>query len=139
MAQVQSDKKKCNVITVDTKLDIIKRFDNGQSKANINRAQGLNEFRFNTTILPISNEYTEQGRVALASFSIQCTRNRGSILIEMEYLLIIWLEECNKKRIPIGTNDITVKAFSLFSSLTENKFKTDTTINSASRGWFQIF
>jgi hypothetical protein len=40
---VESDKKKCNVITVDTKLDIIKLFDNGHSNASIRREQGLNE------------------------------------------------------------------------------------------------
>jgi hypothetical protein len=32
-----------------------------------------------------------------------------------------------------------VKAFSWFSSLKENKFKGDTTICSASRGWFEKF
>jgi hypothetical protein len=57
----------------------------------------------------------------------------------MENLLITWLEDCNQKRIPTGTNNITVKALSLFSSLKENKFKGDTTIFSASRGWFERF
>jgi hypothetical protein len=32
-----------------------------------------------------------------------------------------------------------VKALSLFSSLKENKFKGDTTVFSASRGWFEMF
>jgi hypothetical protein len=57
----------------------------------------------------------------------------------MENLLITWLEDCNQKRIPTGTNNIMVKAVSLFSSLKENKFKGDTTIFSASRGWFEKF
>jgi hypothetical protein len=35
---VESDKKKRKVITLDTKLDIFRRFDNGQSKASISRA-----------------------------------------------------------------------------------------------------
>jgi hypothetical protein len=57
----------------------------------------------------------------------------------MENLLKTWLEDCNQKRIPIGTNNITVKALTLFSSLKEDKFKGDTTIFSASRGWFEKF
>jgi hypothetical protein len=57
----------------------------------------------------------------------------------MENILISWLEDCNQKRITIGTNNTLVKAFSLFSSLKENKFKGDTTIFSASRGWFEKF
>jgi hypothetical protein len=99
---VESDKKKRKVITLDTKLDIIKRFDNGQSKASISRALGLNG---STVRLIVSkcNEYKEQGKVTSTSFSIRCTRNRSSILVEMQNLLITWLEDCNQKRIPIGT------------------------------------
>jgi hypothetical protein len=65
----------------------------------------------------LSNEYKEQGKVASTSFSIRCTRNRSSVLAEMENLLITWLEDCSQKRIPLGTNNIIVKALSLFSSL----------------------
>jgi hypothetical protein len=134
---VESDKKKHKVITLDTKLDIIKRFDNGQSKASISRALGLSGSTVRL-IVSKSNEYKEQGKVASKAFSIRCTRNRSSILVEMENLLITWLEDCNQKRIPSGTNSLMVKALSLFSSLKKkkNKFKGDTTIFSASRGWF---
>jgi hypothetical protein len=99
---VESDKKKRKVITLDTKLDIIKRFDNGQSKASIGRALGLSG---STVRLIVSkcNEYKKQGKVVSTSFSIRCTRNRSSSLVEMENLLITWLEDFNQKRIPIGT------------------------------------
>jgi hypothetical protein len=99
---MESDKKKGKVITLDTKLDIIKRFDNGQSKASICRALGL----IGSTVRPIvskSNEDKEQGKVTSASFRMRCTRNRSSILVEMENLSITWLEDCNKKWIPIDT------------------------------------
>jgi hypothetical protein len=124
---VECDKVLRKIITLNTKLEIIKLFDNGRSKASISRAQGHNEF---TVILILSkcNEYMEQGKVASTSFSILCT-----ILVEMEYVLISWLEDCNKRRIPIGTSNIMVKALSLFSSLNE-KFRGDITIFSASRG-----
>jgi hypothetical protein len=99
---VESDKKKRKVITLDTKLDIIKRFDNGQSKASICRALGLNGSTVRL-IVSKSNEYKEQGKVASTPFSIRCTRNRSSILVEMENLLITWMEDCNQKRIPVAT------------------------------------
>jgi hypothetical protein len=117
------------------KLDINQRVDNGQS---ISRALGLSKSTVGL-ILSKSNEYKEQSKVAATSFSIQCTGNRSSVLTEMESLLITWLEDCNQKRIPIGTNNITVKALSLFSSLKENEFKRDSKIFSASRGWFEQF
>jgi hypothetical protein len=77
---VETDKKKCKVITLDTNLDIIKRFDNGQSKASISRALGLSE---STVRLIVSkcNEYKKQGKVASTSSSTRCTRNRSSILV----------------------------------------------------------
>jgi DNA invertase Pin-like site-specific DNA recombinase len=86
-----SDTKKRKVITLDTKLDIIKRFDNGQSNASISRALGLSESTVRL-ILSKSNEYKEQGKVASTAFSMRCNRNRSSTLVEMENLLIIWLE-----------------------------------------------
>jgi hypothetical protein len=60
---VESDNKKRKIITLDMNLDIIKRFDNGHSKASICRALGLNE---STVLLIVSkfNEYKEQGKVA---------------------------------------------------------------------------
>jgi hypothetical protein len=64
------------------KLDIIKRFGDGQSKASISRALGLNESSVRL-ILSKSNEYKEKGKAASTSFSIRCTRNRSSILVEM--------------------------------------------------------
>jgi hypothetical protein len=99
---VESDKKKRKVITLDKKLGIIKRFDNGQSKASIGRALGLNGSTVRL-IVSKSNEYKEQGKVASTTFTIRCTRNRSSILVELENLLITWLENCNQKRISIGT------------------------------------
>jgi hypothetical protein len=105
---VESDKKKRKVFTLDTKLDIIKRFDKGQSKASISRALVLSG---STVRLIVSkcNEYKEQGKVASTSFSVWCTRNRSSVLVEMENLLVTWLEDCNQKRIPIGTTDTEEK------------------------------
>jgi hypothetical protein len=99
---VESDKKKLKVITVDTKLDIIKQFDNGQSKASISRALGLNGSTLRL-IVSKSNECMEQGKVASTSFNIRYNRNRSSILVEMEDLLVTWLEDCNQKQFQIGT------------------------------------
>jgi hypothetical protein len=127
---VESDRKKRKVITLDMKLGIIKRSDNGQSKASINRALGLSESTVRL-ILSTSNKHTEQGKVASTSFNIHCTTNKSSILAEMGYLSITWLEECNQKRIPTGTNNIMVKTLNLFSSLKENKFEGNNTIFSA--------
>jgi hypothetical protein len=79
---VESDKKKRKVITLDTKLDIIKRFNNGQSKASISRALGLKESAVRLIVYK-SNENKEQGKVASTFFGIRCTRNRISCYRKM--------------------------------------------------------
>ena len=112
---VKSDKKNRNV-NLDTKLDFIKRLDNGQSKASIGMALGLNESTVQQSLSKFK-DHIKQGKVASAALSIQCTVNRSLILAEMENLLITWLEDRNQKQISIGTSNIIVKALTLFSSI----------------------
>jgi hypothetical protein len=69
---MKSNKKKCKVINLHTKLHIIKRFDNGQSKASISMAPGLYESTVQQ-ILSKSKEHIQQGKVSSTSFSMQCT------------------------------------------------------------------
>jgi hypothetical protein len=88
---------------------IIKRFENGQSKANIGMVLDLNKSVL-LQILSKCKEHIEQGKVASTSVSMQCSRNRSPILVEMENHLITWLEDCNQKQIPIGTNNMMVKS-----------------------------
>jgi hypothetical protein len=135
---LESDRKKYEVLTLERKFDIIKRFYNCQSKASVGRALGISASAVRLIVTKF-NEYKEQGKVAPSSFSIRCIRNRSSILVEMVNLLINWLDDCDQKRIPICTNNTMIKALSLFSSFKENKFKEDTTIFSASRGRFGKF
>jgi hypothetical protein len=85
---VESDKKKRNVITLHKKLDVNKRSE----QVSVGR-KASPSIRSGATILSRSNEYTEQGKVASTSPSIQCTRNRSSVLVGMEYLQLFWLDE----------------------------------------------
>jgi hypothetical protein len=125
-------------ITLETKLEIIKRFDNGETKTKIGEDLGFPESTIRT-ILKKSSEYQEKGKIASTSSSVQCTRNRTRIMIEMEDLLIIWLEDCNQKRIPIDGNNIKIKALSLFSSLKKEKYQEDSSTFLASKGWLENF
>ncbi|XP_023223840.1 tigger transposable element-derived protein 1-like isoform X1 [Centruroides sculpturatus] len=133
-----NQKKKRKVITLDTKLEIIKRFKCVKSKSKIASEFGFNESTIRT-ILSKSDEYSKQGKVASTSASMQCTRNRSAIMVEMEDLLIIWLEDCNQKKIPISGFNIMAKALSLFSRLKETKYKEDNSKFTASKGWLENF
>jgi hypothetical protein len=55
---VEFDKRKCKFITLNTKLEIIKQFDDGQSKANISRVLSFSKPTISLT-LSESNEYIQ--------------------------------------------------------------------------------
>lgn len=77
---VKSTKKKHNVITLDTKFDIIKQSDNGQCNASTSRVLGFNESPVQL-ILSKPNENTEQGKAASTPSSTQCTKDRSYISV----------------------------------------------------------
>ena len=130
--------RKRKLINLQYKLDIIKRFDNGERKARIASELGMHESTVRD-ILKKSNQYLEKGDVVSTSYEMQCTRNRSEIMIEMEDLLLLWLEDCSRKCIKINSNDIMMKALNLFSTLNENKYPGVSTIFSASNGCLSKF
>ena len=60
-------------------------------------------------------------------------------MIKMEDLLFFWLENCNQKQIPIDTNNIMIKALSLFQTIKEISFPDTSVTFNASKGWFDKF
>ncbi|KHJ42500.1 CENP-B DNA-binding domain protein [Trichuris suis] len=91
----QSDKKKRKVITLEQKIDVIRRHADGHSNSKISSDISLHE----ATIRKILKQETvlkERSR-AVSSFSSlgAAARKRSIAMIEMESLLSIWIEDCN--------------------------------------------
>lgn len=129
--------KKRKVISLNQKLEIIKRFEKGERKIDIGRALGLNEATVRT-ILRESEKFKREGQKASTSIGTQSTRNRSDKMIEMERLLLIWIEDCNHTRIPLSTNIIKTKALAIFSALKDDDFAGEKNFV-ASPGWFERF
>jgi hypothetical protein len=55
----------------------------------------------------------KQGKLASTSFHLNCMRNRKLLMLEMECLLLVWIEDCNKN-IPISLASVQAKALKLF-------------------------
>ncbi|KAF7264260.1 hypothetical protein GWI33_000418 [Rhynchophorus ferrugineus] len=69
------------------------------------------------------------------------TPNKFWIMDKMEILLIIWIEDNNKRRMPMSQIIIQEKALSIFEKLKNgdtDKSAEDVTLQ-ASRGWFEVF
>jgi hypothetical protein len=86
---VESDEKH-NVFTLDMKLDIIDWFGNGQSKTIISRVLS----HIKSVLLLIPNLINTWNKEMHQHLSV-CSALR-SVFVEMEYLLITWLEDVIK-------------------------------------------
>ncbi|KFD46645.1 hypothetical protein M513_12500 [Trichuris suis] len=91
----QSDKKKRKVITLEQKIDVIRRPADGHSNSKISSDISLHE----ATIRKILKQETvlKETSRAVSSFSSlgAAARKRSIAMIEMESLLSIWIEDCN--------------------------------------------
>ncbi|KAM9033903.1 uncharacterized protein LOC105749892 [Sarcophilus harrisii] len=133
-------KKKRLVITLEQKFDVIERHERGHSNSKIGRDIGMPESTVRN-IIKHAGEIKKKGKVASTFCGLQTTtRNRSITMIEMERLLAVWIEDCNKKCIPLTRAAIQTKASSLFKAVKENgnEMESEETF-AASVGWFNRF
>ena len=68
------------------------------------------------------------------------TKQRSGLIIEMERLLVMWLEDQNQRRIPVSLMLIQEKARRLFETLKSQKGEGSASEEfAASKGWFNRF
>ncbi|XP_077852741.1 general transcription factor II-I repeat domain-containing protein 2B isoform X14 [Macaca mulatta] len=64
---------------------------------------------------------------------------RDKCLVKMEQALHLWVEEMNRKRVPIDSNVLRQKALSLYQDFSKGCSETDTKPFTASKGWLHRF
>ncbi|KFD46494.1 hypothetical protein M513_12636, partial [Trichuris suis] len=135
---VDSRKKKRKAITLEQKVDVIKRHARGDSNAKISRELKLHEASVRG-IIKREDIIKKKSEVASDFCGMQTTtRNRSLSMIHMERLLAIWIEDCNQKRIPLDKAAIQAKAKNLFSAVQAKIGEVDGRVNFlASNGWFE--
>ncbi|KFD56740.1 hypothetical protein M514_02417 [Trichuris suis] len=91
----QSDKKNSKVITLEQRIDVIRRHADGHSNSKISSDISLHEVTI-TKILKQETALKERSS-AVSSFSSlgAAARKRSIVMIEMESLLSVWIEDCN--------------------------------------------
>ncbi|XP_068208095.1 tigger transposable element-derived protein 1-like [Palaemon carinicauda] len=115
-----SASKKRKAITMEVKLDIIKRSKNGETPTNIGRALGLSHSTV-ATILKDKERIVKHVKGSAPMISTVITKQRSGLIIEMEKLLVLWLEDQNQRRIPVSLMVIKEKAKRLFEALKKER------------------
>ena len=131
--------KKRKAITMEVKLDIIKRSKNGKTPMNIGRLLGPSRSTV-ATIFKDKERIIEHVKGSAPMKATVVTKQRSSLITEMERLLVLWLEDQNQRRIPVSLMVIQEKAKRLFEALkNERGEESESKEFSASRGWLMRF
>ena len=108
--------KKRKVITMEVKLDIIKRSEKGETPTIIGKALNLSRSTVGKIVKDkeLILDHVKGSAPMKATFIM---KQRNGLIIEMERLLVLWLEDQNQQRMPISLMLIQQKAKSLFEML----------------------
>lgn len=136
-----SDQKlplKRHFISLETKIKILDRLQNGEKVTCIARNLNLNEATIRT--IQKSEQKIRASVVSGCSISSNMvSRPRAPIIEKMEKALNIWIDDCSKKRIQLDTNIIIQKSVRIYNYLKENGESAVNPDFVGSKGWFDRF
>ena len=89
--------KKCQTITLEVKMDIIRRLDNGENIFDVARKFNMNRSTVGT-IMNNKEKVVEHVKSAVPMQSTIISKKRGKVIEEMEKHLGVWIEDCIQKR-----------------------------------------
>nr|XP_044617394.1 CENPB DNA-binding domain-containing protein 1 isoform X2 [Equus asinus] len=138
-AVIPSAKRERKAITLDVKLQVLRRFEAGEKLSEIAKALGLAVSTV-ATIRDNKEKIKASSRVATPLRASRLTRHRSAVMETMERLLHVWLEDQTQRNVPLSVTIIQEKAKSLFDDLQRQKGESSRTETfSASKGWFVRF
>lgn len=132
----QRKKRSRQSITIEMKHDIIKRAERGDKTTQISKDTNL-PWSTIKSILNDKDRLLDQVNHLIPMHSKKIRKNPGLIL-EMEKLLILWLEGQLKRDTPLSIAIIRSKALAIFKELQEMNGDYSETFN-ASKGWYARF
>lgn len=132
-------KRQKKVLSMEFKLEIIKRLERGEGPSAVGRVYGINEstvrtIRANKEAIKASIKHS----TPLAAKMLKQTRN--PLVEKMETMLMQWIEESNQKNLGIDCNTIKTKAKQIYEELKqEHEVAGTVSAFRASKGWFDRF
>ncbi|KAK3876081.1 hypothetical protein Pcinc_019093 [Petrolisthes cinctipes] len=95
--EVNGSAKKRQAITLEVKMDIIKRLESGEKMANVARKFNMNRSTIGT-ILKNKAKIVEHVKSSVPMQSTIISKKRGKVIEEMEKHLALWMEDHFQKR-----------------------------------------
>ena len=133
--------KRRKSITMEVKLEVIKRAEKGEGVNSIGKALGFSHSTI-STILKDKCKILEHMKGSTPMQSTMISKKRTGLIVEMERLLMIWLEDQNQRHIPVSLALVQEKARCLFNDIKARRIASGVECNedfNASRGWFNRF
>lgn len=138
-AVISSAKRERKAITLDVKLEVLRRFEVGEKLSQIAKALGLAVSTV-ATIRDNKEKIKASSQIATPLRASRLTRHRSAAMETMERLLHVWLEDQSQRNMPLSVTIIQEKAKSLFDDLQREQGKSSQKEKfSASKGWFVRF
>ncbi|XP_029649971.1 tigger transposable element-derived protein 1-like [Octopus sinensis] len=138
-SQSSSVKRSRKGITLDVKLDILRRFDAGEKLSHIAKSLKLAA----STVGTIRDNKDKIRKIAQATTPLTARTlffHRSDVMLKMERLLSVWINEQTKHNVPISAVVIQAKAKTLYEHLQEKEGAASVVKPFlASKGWFERF
>ena len=127
-------------ISLEEKISILDRIKCGEKPSSIAKSLNLNEATIRT-ILKNEREIRKNVAAGCPQGAKRVSRKRDINIVKMEHALVIWIEDCLDKKIPLSTNTIKQKALRIYTHLKKNELSSNEKLNPflASKGWFENF
>ncbi|XP_066958132.1 tigger transposable element-derived protein 1-like [Macrobrachium rosenbergii] len=132
--------KKRKRITMEVKYNVIKHSEKGESHTEIGHALGLSRTTVVTIVKDKQRILKHVQDAALMKVTVMNVKQRSQNIVEMEKLLLIWLENQNQQRVPVSPSVIQEKARELHTAAVRKNGEGSASEEfTANRGWFNSF
>ncbi|XP_071041230.1 putative CENPB DNA-binding domain-containing protein 1 [Parasteatoda tepidariorum] len=136
-SEKQEKKATSKSISLETKMQVIRRLDYGERQSQISAALNL-ETSTIRIILKNKEKILSFATATLSSSATRIARSRINIIEEMEKRLSIWIDHESESNMPLSQSIIMEKARRIFNYIqVEASDRSETFV--ASRGWFNRF
>nr|XP_060616644.1 uncharacterized protein LOC132766276 [Anolis sagrei ordinatus] len=133
--------KRRKTITLENKVEIIRRSEAGEAPSSIGRAMGYGRSTI-ATILKDKGRIMAYAKGHAPMNATIITKRHNSLMFEMERLLTVWMEDQNRCHLPLSPALVQEKARSLYGDLRAARPAKEGDFNGeflASRSWFNRF
>ena len=129
-------KRARKVLTLQEKIVILDKLRSGMSNSACGREFGINESTVRT--IKAAEKQIRHAVVSCTPTSAKVTQHvRNDSVVQMEKALNVWIEDMNRRHVPVDSNGIREKAKKMYDYFSSKNGEKKSFV--ASKGWFEKF